>query len=1266
MAILALYYLFDNELRKVSSFNMKLFLFKNLIKKKNENDMKLSKKNKIQLIFITIVFTTALVSIGYSRWDINDDEAGCGNKHSVDASLHINMSFSGSIEDSGVTITADVGSNITMDITLTGFGVASAYGRAAWTFFRANNSDGFDIAPAALDTNYGGVDGGVVTDWVSGNLHYHAAYDNLASDPITKSFTITVPSTVRSSELHVYGLGVIDGGGRGGTPLFTLTVITSAPADTTPPTITLDSVTPNPSNGITVITASNTTEALDSNGMLANVSIPGGGYIYPTMTYQGSNEWTGSFDVSSYSDGTFTVNVNGSDAAGNTGDAGPVSITGDSTKPTIVLDSVIPNPSNGITVITASNTTEALDVSGIMANVSLPGGGYIFPTMTFQGGSTWNGTFDVSSYSEGTFRVGVNGTDLGGNIGFAGPTNITGDLTAPAITLTVTPDPSNGITTIQAFNTTEIVTTMLANVSTPSGYIYPTLTYQGSNEWSGSFDVNSYGEGIYTINVNGTDLAGNIKYVSPVSITGDLTPPTITLTVTPDPSNGITTIQAFNTTEVVSTMLANVSTPSGYIYPTLTYQGSNEWSGSFDVSSYGEGTYTISVNGTDIPGNVGYATPVNISGDLTAPTITLTVTPDPSNGITTIQAFNTTEVVSAMLANVSTPSGYIYPTLTYQGSNEWSGSFDINSYGDGTYTISMNGTDLATNVGYATPVDIIGDITAPTITLTVTPDPSNGITTIQVFNTTEVISGSLLANVSTPSGYIYPTLTYQGSNEWSGSFDVNSYGDGTYTISVNGTDLAGNVQYNSTSIFGDITLPSVAITSPTEGENVGGSISIIGTASGTGSNIASIYINNSIWGDAFNNPQIDTATGNPTGSFTSNNKSYIAPGNYWVEINITDYAGNFNSTVRFFIVSVGDSTPPNIIITVSADPSNGFTNITVTTNEDLDAGGPPLLNITLPDTSVVYRQLYLIASNTWQTNYTVVTDGTHIIAVNATDIALNIGTATKTFEGDLTAPTITLTVTPDPSNGITTIQAFNTTEVVSTMFANVSTPSGYIYPTLTYQGSNEWSGSFDVSSYGEGTYTISVNGTDIAGNVGYATPVIIIGDLTAPTIALTVTPDFSNGITTIQAFNTTEVVSAMFANISTPSGYIYPTLTYQGSNEWSGSFDVSSYGDGTYTISVNGTDIAGNFGYATPVIITGDLTAPTITLTVTPDPSNGITTIQAFNTTEVISGSLLVNVSTPSGYIYPTLTYQGSNEWSGSFDVSSYGEGTYTISVNGT
>ena len=112
---------------------------------------------------------------------------------------------------------------------------------------------------------------------------------------------------------------------------------------------------------------------------------------------------------------------------------------------------------------------------------------------------------------------------------------------------------------------------------------------------------------------------------------------------------------------------------------------------------------------------------------------------------------------------------------------------------------------------------------------------------------------------------------------------------------INASDYAGNTALiGPTTVRGDITDPNVVITYPKEGELVGGVVPIVGIASGTGSNIASITINDTTWGDSSQNPQIDFATGNPSGVFAFENKSYIVPKEYWVEITITDEADNID------------------------------------------------------------------------------------------------------------------------------------------------------------------------------------------------------------------------------------------------------------------------------------------------------------------------------------------------------------------------------------
>jgi len=361
--------------------------------------------------------------------------------------------------------------------------------------------------------------------------------------------------------------------------------------DITPSGITLTSVLPGLSNGVTTITVTNTTADFNVLGVRANVSTPTGGWLYPTMTYSGGNQWVGIFTVTQ--NGLYTVRINATDKAGNKAYAGPTSITGDIIPPGITLTSVLPGLSNGVTTITVTNTTADFNANGVRANVSNPSGGWLYPIMTYTGGNQWTGTFTVMA--NGIYTVRVNATDKAGNKAYTGPTSVTGDVTPLGITLTsVLPALSNGLTTITVTNTTADFNAngVRANVSNPSGFwFYPTMTYTGGNTWIGTFTVTQ--NGFYTVRVNATDKAGNKAYAGPTSIFADITPPGITLTsVLPPLSNGWgpTTITVTNTTADFNAngVRANVSMPAGgWLYPAMTYIGGNTWTGTFTATVTG-------------------------------------------------------------------------------------------------------------------------------------------------------------------------------------------------------------------------------------------------------------------------------------------------------------------------------------------------------------------------------------------------------------------------------------------------------------------------------------------------------------------------------------------------------------------------------------------------------------------------------------------------------------------------------------------------------
>jgi len=534
----------------------------------------------------------------------------------------------------------------------------------------------------------------------------------------------------------------------------------------------------------------------------------------------------------------------------------------------------------------------------------------------------------------------------------------------------------------------------------------------------------------------------------------------------------------------------------------------------------------------------------------------------------------------------------------------YDGTWDSTSVFDGLYTITVKANDSATpsNLNNTESIDAIVDNTAPSISLdSVLPDPSNGITTITATNySSDINSDGIRATISTPgSGDIFLDLIYQGSDKWNNTFSVVE--DGTYSVEINATDNVGNVNVISPVVItGDITDPFADITNPAnDGDSLGGNtIALSGWAYGTGTDILEMYINDTRWGTVQQRPQSDPS-GSLNGPFSFENNTYISPGSYSVEINITDSAGNFNVSKRSFEVLSSDIFPPVLTITqINPNPSNGFTSITVLSNEDLV--GPPLLNITAPNNSVIYRSMYPTGvPKTWVANYTVLDTGTYVININGTDLNSNVGYVSDSFNGDLEAPWIMINnVSPDPSNGLTIITASNASADIDIngLWATITTPSGSLFVKLNYQGSNVWNGTFIVTE--DGTYSIRVNATDYAGNTNNTASVNINGDITPPQISLiNLTPDPSNGLTTIIASNSSADINTdgIWATITTPSGLLYAQLDYQGSNLWNSTFLVTE--DGTYLVQINATDYAGNTNTTSAGSIAGDISAPIITIT---------------------------------------------------------------------
>ena len=327
--------------------------------------------------------------------------------------------------------------------------------------------------------------------------------------------------------------------------------------------------------------------------------------------------------------------------------------------------------------------------------------------------------------------------------------------------------------------------------------------------------------------------------------------------------------------------------------------------------SFTDGSYQLSVTGTDTVGNPNTGTDsITFTLDTTSPTVVLTDS-DADNILSNSDSVVVTATFSeAMQAapTVEISGSLLTPTAMTATASPAVWIYTVNvaslSFTDGAYQLSVNGTDTAGNVYTGTDsITFTLDTTSPTVVLTdsdadnilsnsdsvvVTATFSEAMTTAP----TVEISGSVLsatAMSSTASAAV-----------WIYTLDMNalSPADGTYQLSVDGSDIAGNVYTgtNSISFVFDMTAPTVVNVRTT---NASGRYTDDDT-NAANSDVIEILVN---FDEAIS---IDTSAGTPTllletgdtdysatYTYTNSNTAYF---DYTIDDGILTSPLNYNST----------------------------------------------------------------------------------------------------------------------------------------------------------------------------------------------------------------------------------------------------------------------------------------------------------------------------------------------------------------------------------
>ena len=911
----------------------------------------------------------------------------------------------------------------------------------------------------------------------------------------------------------------------------------------------------------------------------AKITVVVDGVSYPA-TNNGNGTWTlADNTLPPLTDGSHTVVINATDAAGNVG----------TTTGTVVIDTVAPtapvvNPVNDTDAITG--TAE----SGSTVKVTFPDG--TTATVVVDSDGKWSvlnpGLHDGD-------KVTVVAQDPAGNT--SSPTEVFVDGVAPAVTLDdhLTNDSTpalNGTVDDPAAKVTVVV----------DGVSYP-ATNNGDGTWTLSDNtLPTLTDGSHTIVVNATDAAGNVGTITD-NLVIDTIAPNVPII---NPVNGADTITG--TAESGSTV--KVTFPDG---TTTTVVADSD--GKWNVPNPGlqDGDKVIAV-AQDPAGNS--SQPAQAVVDGVAPVVSL-------------DNLLTNDNTPALHGTVDDPSAkvtVVVDGVSYPATNNGDGTWtlpdnSLPALTDGSHTILVNAADAAGNSNTISK-DISIDTTAPSLTITTTDTTLSPNETVDItFNFSEKVIGFDLSDIQVTGGSISQLQTTDGGLTWTAKFTQSGTDQPSIKVSGTGyTDLAGN---NGTDAILDgnnnfhydpdakDVIGSVVLSAGEDTNNDG----VINTAELGADGKVNVDISlgvDAVVGDVIViNGESHTLTQAEIDAQKVIAAVSVADGSNTIIVTHDDGLGNIDSAQATVNV---DITPPNvtpIIGSVSDDvaPVMGILNSGDSSNDKMPTLTGTVDPSGLTDGSVItiYDNGNAIgtavitdpATGSWSfTPLTDLSEGNHSLTVALVDPAGNKGNASPAFDLilDTVAPAAgtiifnNLTDSGVQGDGITNDKAFDLS--ISGQEAGTTV----VYQELIGGAWTDLTGpNITEASDGEHTYRAKV--TDAAGNESTTATISINIDATPPVAGTLAFSNLTDSGVQADGISNDNTFDLSISGQEAGSTVVYQELTGGAWIDLTGP-NITGASDGEHTYRAKIIDIAGNESTTANISILVDTTAPIVTPTI--------------------------------------------------------------------
>ncbi|EAA4241998.1 Ig-like domain repeat protein [Salmonella enterica subsp. enterica serovar Bareilly] len=1136
------------------------------------------------------------------------------------------------------------------------------------------------------------LDGGI--NWVNATLTSDGVWEYIwPTDLVENTYTLTVKATDVA----------------GNTATETLNFIIDTTLST--PTITLDSADDSGTandNKTNVKTPGFIIGGIDSDVTQVVVQVMRDGHSEEVELTQTNGQWR-FVPGSAWTDGDYTLTVTVKDEAGNIRHSAPLTVTIDTQIAIdhieLVNDSGIPDDNLTNNVRPHFQVTVPTDVN--VVRLSIDGGKTWFNATQSATPGVWDYTW-LADVGEGKHTLTVEATDKAGNkttqqLDFIIDTL----LSEPTIVLDNTDDSGT-----KGDNLTNVnkPTFLLGNIDADARYVTVEVQHGGTKEVltatkdaTGNWSVTPTGtwaDGDYTLTVRVEDEAGNEKHSA-------------SLTVTVDTQITIDAIELVNDNGIPGDNMTNdahpqfrVTVPGDVNEVSLSIDGGVTWVKATQSATPGvwnytwpgtvpDGDYTLNVKATDNAGNTVTETlHFTIDTTLSVPVIVLNSADD--TGVQGDNMTNSTQPTfalqhiddDAVRVTVSVEHGGVTTTFdATKGTGGWSFT-PTGAWADGDYTLSVSVEDKAGNTSHSA-------------SLTVTVDTQIAINNIELVNDSGIPDDNLTNNVRPHFQVKVPTdvnevrLSIDGGKTWfnatqsatPGVWDYTwlaDVGEGKHTLTVEATDKAGNQTTQKLDFIIDTMLsePTIVLDSTDDSGTKGDNL--------TNANKPTFILGN-IDADARyvtvevqygGTKEVLTATKGATGIWSVTPTGTWADGDYTLTVRVEDDAGNVKYSAPL-TVTVDTQITIDVIELVN---DNGIP------GDNLTNDVRPHFRVTVPG-DVNEVRLSIDGGNTWVRatqgtagiwDYTWpkdVTDGLHTLTVEATDKAGNKTTQTLDFTIDtrLSTPTITMDSRDDTGaigDHITSVKRpgftiGNIDSDAQSVILRITQGGNSQEVTLTQVG-GQWRFTPDAD-WADGSYTLTVEVTDNAGNVRQSTPLIVTVDTQTSITDITLVNDHG-----VPDDNLTNSTRPQF-EITVPADVNSVQLSIDGGANWvsaaQGIEGVWGYtwptdmGDGKHTLTVMVTDRAGNTATQTlEFFIDTRLSTPTIALDSTDDtgtPGDDMTnrTRPTFILQNIDSDVINVTVSvTHNGTTTSFTATQGAGGWSFT-PPAPWGDGDYTLTV---